>query len=1204
MCWSVVILSLILIHSQLAEPNVVNRRESSLPAIEAPVNEKASEKPPEFKPLSLTDECKQDVQLYCSKHSDSDWDTIACLQKDEKTLTSLSPQCQNLLWQRKRTLTQQGAFESTLPQSCIAEFNNITACRSEQGSSFYVPCLVEHKALVKKKLCAAHLNLVAAFIFADYRLVYNFMKSCSEDIRRYECGRVDIGPSSPNNELNHLSVQTQGSTIRCLRKRIEKLEDNCRKQIFRIAELQSEDYHLDRPLYYACRDDRERLCPSIEAGEGRVYACLREHKYDQQMSEQCREAIRERQQLRASDYRINFRFTEACTADIARSHCQTEGDPNSDASLSRVMLCLEAVEKPEISESGDAVSIRHLSPECKSELTKLRRELLDDFLLSPDLIAHCDRSIERHCASKKRGRGAVLHCLLGVINEQTSITERPPEQCIEAVHQLLKTTDAEENILIDPVITHACRKMLSTKCAGLGHEDGAVYECLMAHHNDPSMGGSCRKHILELFYFISRDVTLDDHLYRACASDAHKFCKLPKAAWRDRGPADARILTCLYNHRKRAGNTTGEVLTPHCQDEVLRVVHDKAASVALEPRVFEVCLADLAAHCDTEYGDDDDEEEDDDSENEFGNKKIPVRRPHSRKGASGMACLQDNLNALHPECRKAVISVSAEAQEDPNLDKMIAEACVTAEQRFCGAYTNPSEVLNCLVSHKNDPEMSVSCRAAVEHMQLVALQDIQISKQFRQSCLPDAQKYCKNEMTVSKAAVVVCLSAQLTTHRLKEAQRRLHSSDSEVPLFSLKPPLSPECMKELVSELRQRSESIILDPELAKACENDRRRFCSTVVEGDAKVINCLRDHREELSTECHVKVFQREELVALENRADYTLGKVCQQMITVHCAPVVARLAEMGETLDERFGHHDLVECLSDAMTRDNTGPTFDPHCRSYLWKLMSLRSKDYRLDPELQESCMSDITKYCHEEAESTLNSPHERNGPVLHCLKKHFIEKANEAQMLSSKCYRRVRLLLRWESAAYHLDPVLAGACKAEVLRHCPHRLAGDGDPQNLDGTIRNCLQYALKDQKFFSARCRDEVILSIKEAETDIQVDPALHRACAVEVHQICGDIEPGQGRQMACLLRVLDHPDASSALGTACIRELQSRRDLWSHISRQEGIESVRDILVQVGTSHSRNIILICLFVFLSVIFICGLCCGRVTKRVPVEMKIK
>jgi Golgi apparatus protein 1 len=48
--------------------------------------------------------------------------------------------------------------------------------------------------------------------------------------------------------------------------------------------MQSQDYHLDRALFYACRDDRERLCSQVSSGNGQVYRCLYEQKFNVMMS--------------------------------------------------------------------------------------------------------------------------------------------------------------------------------------------------------------------------------------------------------------------------------------------------------------------------------------------------------------------------------------------------------------------------------------------------------------------------------------------------------------------------------------------------------------------------------------------------------------------------------------------------------------------------------------------------------------------------------------------------------------------------------------------------------------------------------------------------------------------------------------------------------------------------------------------------------
>lgn len=74
-------------------------------------------------------------------------------------------------------------------------------------------------------------------------------------------------------------VHSQGEVISCLEKGLVReaeeqpgahhIKDDCKKAIMRVAELSSDDFHLDRYLYFACRDDRERFCENV-----RITRCI------------------------------------------------------------------------------------------------------------------------------------------------------------------------------------------------------------------------------------------------------------------------------------------------------------------------------------------------------------------------------------------------------------------------------------------------------------------------------------------------------------------------------------------------------------------------------------------------------------------------------------------------------------------------------------------------------------------------------------------------------------------------------------------------------------------------------------------------------------------------------------------------------------------------------------------------------------------
>ena len=77
---------------------------------------------------------------------------------------------------------------------------------------------------------------------------------------------------------------TQGRTIECVSTHVQEVQPDCKREILRIAELQADDYHMDRPLFYACREDRERFCQRTKAGGGKIYKCLFRHKFERDMS--------------------------------------------------------------------------------------------------------------------------------------------------------------------------------------------------------------------------------------------------------------------------------------------------------------------------------------------------------------------------------------------------------------------------------------------------------------------------------------------------------------------------------------------------------------------------------------------------------------------------------------------------------------------------------------------------------------------------------------------------------------------------------------------------------------------------------------------------------------------------------------------------------------------------------------------------------
>lgn len=113
-----------------------------------------------------------------------------------------------------------------------------------------------------------------------FRIISSFLKACDEDVLKLMCGKTRVGAVEGAKHLQGLTID--------LSQKPDSVSPACRKEMETIAEMQADDFHLDRALQLACnqvtyylvsgalivtipRQDREQLCPRVQVGEGGVY---------------------------------------------------------------------------------------------------------------------------------------------------------------------------------------------------------------------------------------------------------------------------------------------------------------------------------------------------------------------------------------------------------------------------------------------------------------------------------------------------------------------------------------------------------------------------------------------------------------------------------------------------------------------------------------------------------------------------------------------------------------------------------------------------------------------------------------------------------------------------------------------------------------------------------------------------------------------
>uniref|UniRef100_A0A8C9RCB1 Golgi apparatus protein 1 n=1 Tax=Scleropages formosus TaxID=113540 RepID=A0A8C9RCB1_SCLFO len=1076
--------------------------------------------------LAEEEACREDLTRLCPKHTwNNNLAVLECLQ-DRKEDTEIAPACNHLLWNYKFNLTTDPKFESVAVEVCKTTIPEIKECAEEErGKGYLVSCLVDHRGNITEYQCHQYITKMTTIIYSDYRLICGFMDKCREDINALRCGSINTGEKD---------IHSQGEVIACLEKGLVNeaeeqsqryvIKDECKKAILRVAELSSDDFHLDRYLYFSCRDDRERFCENTQAGEGRVYKCLFNHKFEEAMSEKCRDALTTRQKLIAQDYKVSYSLAKACKADLRKYRCNMDTNlPRArEARLSYLLLCLEsAVHRG-----------RTVSGECQGEMLDYRRMLMEDFSLSPEIVLHCRGEIESHCSGLHR-KGRTLHCLMRVGRGDKGVVD---DLCQRSLQTLIQEADPGSDYRIDRALNEACESVIQTACKHIRSGDPMILSCLMEHLYTEKMVEDCEHRLLELQYFISRDWKLDPILYRKCQGDAARLCHTH--SWNETSemmPPGA-VFSCLYRHayrteeqgRRRGSEETESLfLSRDCKVEVQRILHQRALDVKLDPDLQKRCMTDLGKWC--------------------SEKTDPGQE---------LECLQDHLEDLGQDCRDVVGNLTELESEDIQIEALLIRACEPVIQSHCHEVADnqidSGDLMECLIQNKHQKEMNEKCAVGVTHFQLVQMKDFRFSYKFKMACKEDVLKLCPN--IKKKVDVVICLSTTVRNDTLQDAK------EQRVAL---------KCRKQLRVEELEMSEDIRLEPELYDACKQDISRLCPNVAFGNAQVIECLKDNKKQLTQVCHQKIFKLQEFEMMDPELDYQLMRVCKQMIKRFCTESDAK---------------SMLQCLK----QNKNSELMDPKCKQMITKRQITQNTDYRLNPVLRKACKADIPKFC----QNILNKASDGNeleGQVIACLKLKYAD-----QRLSMDCEDQIRVILQESALDYRLDPQLQMHCTEEISRLCAEEAAA----QEQTGQVEECLKVNLLKIKHDS--CKKEVLNILKESKADIFVDPVLHTACALDIKHHCAAILPGRGRQMSCLMEALG--DKRVRLQPECKKRLQDRIDMWSYAAKVAPAEGFSDLAMQVMISPSKNYILFMIALCVCVLFMVGLLCGRITKRVTRELK--
>ncbi|EDW70463.1 Golgi apparatus protein 1 isoform X2 [Drosophila virilis] len=1056
----------------------------------------------------------QDLHKYCTHQKTSDnLAMLECaLSFSSSQLEALPEPCQHALWLQQRQLQLNSWVEHTLlPNYCAEEQSKLLSCLN---SVDLWACLEDKRQeLPQSNTCQQQLRRAHTALGEDYANIGDFYAACGSLVEQHKCGRMNV---------EHLpALLSQLGTAQCLvahTSQATPMDLTCKVAINAIEQQRGM-----MELFRVCSGDLTALCPQERAGTPSALKCLVRHKNDPSLSSHCAGQISLRDQQMGRDYRVSHGLAKACKDEIKLHHCRRGVSEDKQVRLAQILLCLESVAK-----NGTKVA-----PECLVELNDHRRMLMTDYQLSPELLSDCADDIPKFCPDEHKSQlvnglsssgGEIIHCLMYHVRARRP-QRRVTSQCQRGLEALIKVSDAGEDWRVDPVLRRACKKVVDVACKDVEGGEARVMSCLMERIGTPVMRPECEQALLIIEYFVARDFKLDPQLYKHCRDDAIKYCRA-KRQWDDiqdvqmdpeRGPM---ILPCL--HRMAYSEDEHQTLRKDCFREVKRVMRQRAISVDLIPEVEDYCLSDLSQYC----------------------------GELTEKGTE-MECLQNMLEKLQPECKTVVTKYTEEEAAHVELNPVIMATCSEAMQKHCSEILNTGKdngnMMDCLISHKNDADLNKGCRAAIEHFQIISLKSYHFTTKFKEACRRHVVRFCGASAT--KNEVVACLSEVIRNDTIRLQRHQIPK----------------DCRQQVKSQLYQQRESIVLDPKLGNACKNELKEFCSDQ-KGPGQALECLIQKTSNLGKACHHAIFMIKRSELGDSGTDYTLINTCKDMVYKFCPNT--------ESVQ-------LLDCLK--TYKDD--PNFDQRCHLVVVNRMIEQNTDFRFNPTLQMACGKNIDRYC-SNIVATAQPNEELNGKVIKCLKDKFRQ-----SKLDRPCAQEMIKILQEQALNYKLNPVLQHFCKSEIQELCNADMEADEH-----GQVEECLKAAFLRKQLINRECQLEVATLIAEAKADIHVDPILESSCTVDLLRYCSKVISGDGRKLSCLRTLLR--ETPNSLELDCREKLERRIEMFRNAddALAQPPEDMQQLVQQVVTSPARKFFLVILMSATGLVFLTGIFLGRATKR--------
>ncbi|MEW5311456.1 MAG: hypothetical protein WDW38_003170 [Sanguina aurantia] len=255
--------------------------------------------------VRLFKKCLPDKKRFCSDVAPGAAKAKDCLE-EHRTDSAFTADCKGEMDAMIQRRVRDFRLDSRLRSSCESDiytmcafFGDLDSMEGEDAS--VIRCLQDYTSEIKNVACKQQVIKYQQLAAEDIRFDAPLADACFAD-RQKLCAAVPPGSAR---------------VIRCLTTQRDKLSPSCRAVMFDEEVRFSVNIDFQFPMKSSCKAELETYCKDIPHGEARAIRCLQDNKSKKDFGKECRESVKVYEGESASDYRLNYRLSQACKGDIA-----------------------------------------------------------------------------------------------------------------------------------------------------------------------------------------------------------------------------------------------------------------------------------------------------------------------------------------------------------------------------------------------------------------------------------------------------------------------------------------------------------------------------------------------------------------------------------------------------------------------------------------------------------------------------------------------------------------------------------------------------------------------------------------------------------------------------------------------------------------------------------------------------------------------